>query len=76
MYKAKLPRGLPTLIFPVTSLDLLMMTFLDLPLQNSCPRRLVVIRNFEDVSGIDEVVISPTHDMIAVDVELEHWYLD
>ena len=59
-----------TLILSVTSLDLLMHTLLDFPLQNSSPSRLVIFGYFEDMCRVDPVVRPSAHDVIVVDIEL------
>lgn len=68
-------KSLLTLVFPIASLYLNMMSLLDFPLQYSCPGWLVVVGNFENVGGIDKVVIPPSHDMFSIDIEFEHWDL-
>ena len=64
-----------TLILSIASLDFLMMTFLHLSLQYSRPCGLVIVGDFQNVGGIDEVIVATAHDMVAVDVEFEDRYL-
>lgn len=64
-----------TLIFPVSTLDLLMHAFLHFSFQDPRPRGLVKIGYFEDMCGIDPAVGPPAHDIVAVDIELVDWYL-
>ena len=69
---AKAKTAVPTLIFAVTSLNLLVNVLLHLALENSCPGRLVEAGRLEDVCGIDPVVRAPAHDMFfQVDTKLE-----
>ena len=67
--------ALLTLVFPVASLNFLVHTLLYFPLQDSCPGRLVVVGNLQDVGGIYVMVSPPAHDMVSLDIELEHWDL-
>lgn len=52
-----------TLIFAVPSLNLLMNIFLDLTLQYPSTSRLVKARRFQNVRGIDPVIVTSSHDM-------------
>ena len=60
-----------TLVFSIPALNLFVHTLLNLSLEDSGPCWFVVVRNFEDMCGIDVVVIPPAHDMITFYVELE-----
>lgn len=42
-----------------------MNTLLDLALQNASAKRLVICGNLQDMRGIDPVVRTPAHDMVA-----------
>ncbi len=53
-----------TLVFSVTTLDLLMNPFLNLSLQNPSSRRLVRTGDFEDMRGIDPVVRASSHYIV------------
>lgn len=63
------------LIFPISALNLLMHTFLNLTFQNSGSSRFVEACDFQDVGGIDPVVGSPSHDMVGANFELVDGYL-
>jgi hypothetical protein len=58
----------PTLVFAVASLHLLVHTLLYLALQNTGPARLVVVGDLEDVGSVDPVVGAAAHDVVAIDV--------
>ena len=61
-----------SLIFSITALDLFVRFFLNFSLQNSRSGRLVEPRSFQDVCGIDPVVLPTSHDMFfEVHAELE-----
>jgi hypothetical protein len=51
-------------------LDLLVHALLDFALKDTGTRRLVVVGYLEDVSGVDPVVGTTAHDMVAVDIAL------
>lgn len=51
------------MVFPVAALDLLVDVFLDIALQNPGARRFVKTGCFENVGGIDPVVLSTAHNM-------------
>lgn len=69
-------RRLLTLVFPISSLNLLVGSFLHLPLQNPCPSRLVIVGDLEDVGSVYIVVTAPAHDMVTFDIEFEDWDLE
>lgn len=52
-----------TLIFPVTSLDLLVDVFLHVPLEDACPGRLVEAGGLQNVRRIDPIILSAAHHM-------------
>lgn len=66
---------MPTLIFAITALHLLMNSLLYLSLQNPGARRFVVIGDLQDVCRIYPVIGSPAHDMIVLHVELVHRHI-
>ncbi len=49
-----------------------MYAFLHLTLQDPCTLRLVVVGYFEYVGSIDPVIVTATHHMVAVYIELEN----
>lgn len=53
-----------------------MYIFLHFFFQNPCPRWLVIFCDFQDLSGIDPVVMPSSHDMMTSETELIHWNLD
>lgn len=59
-----------TLIFSVSTLDLLVYTLLHLALEDAGPARLVVVRDFQDVGSIDPVVGSASHTVVTFAIEL------
>src|SRR2546421_11081431 len=59
-----------TLVFAISSLDLLMHAFLYFSFQYPCPCGFVESSNFQDVCGIYPVVRSAPHDMIPEYVKL------
>ena len=63
------------LIFAISALDLLMDAFLYLPFEDSCSCRFIEACNFQNVSGIDPVVRSASHDMVGGDLEFIHRHL-
>ena len=67
--------SLLTLVLAVTSLDFLVHALLYFPLQDSCPRWLVIAGHLQDVGGIYVMVSPPPHDMIIPNIKLEHWHL-
>ena len=60
-----------TLILSITSLNLLMYTFLHFSLQNSCSLRLVIVGYLEDMRSIDPIVLAASHDMVSIDIEFK-----
>lgn len=64
-----------TLVFAITSLDLLVYAFLDFSLEDAGAGGLVVVGYLEDVRRVDPVVAAAAHDMVAIDVELIHTIL-
>lgn len=52
-----------------------MLPFLDFSLKDSRSGWFVVVGDLQDVGGIDVMIVAPTHNMISIDVELEHWHL-
>lgn len=64
-----------TLIFSVPSLNFFMHAFLDHPLEYSCPGWLVVVGDFKNMSSVDVIINASAHDMIPLDIVLEHWHL-
>jgi hypothetical protein len=55
--------GRRTLVFPVAALDLFVVVLLDIALEDTCTGGLVEAGGFEDVGGVDPIVLSPAHDM-------------
>lgn len=68
-------KSLRTLIFSIPSLHLLVDAFLHFSLENSCPRRLVIVGHFQDVGRIDPVVGAAAHDMVGTDGVFVDWNL-
>ena len=64
-----LPCAKLTLIFPISTLHLLVHILLYLALQHPRARRLVKVGDFQYVRGIDPVVHTPAHDMVSLDIE-------
>lgn len=58
-----------TLVFSVSTLHLLVYTFLHLALENSSPTRFIVFGDFQYVGSVDPVVRSASHTMIAFAIE-------
>lgn len=52
-----------TLIFPVAALDLFVDILLDVALEDAGPGWLVEASGFQDVGGVDPVVLSAAHNM-------------
>lgn len=67
---AFLERNPCALVLSIAALDLLVDAFLDLALEDTGARRLVVLGYLEDVGSIDPVVCATAHDMVAVDIAL------
>lgn len=65
----------PTLIFAITTLDLLMYAFLNFALKNPCSRRFIETCYFEDVCCVDPIIGPPPHQTFALDFELIDGYL-
>lgn len=59
-----------TLIFAITSLHFLMRVFLNLSFQNSRTSRFVELGNFQNMRGVDPIVGSSTHNMVAINIIL------
>lgn len=57
------------LVFAITTLDLLMNTLLHFSFQNSSPCWFVKAGDFQDVSCIDPIVRSTSHDMVIANLE-------
>lgn len=64
-----------TLILAVASLHLLVRAFLHFPFEYTGSSRLVVVGDLEDMCGIDPIVRTSTHYMIATDIEFIDRYL-
>jgi hypothetical protein len=64
-----------TLIFPVSTLDLLVYTLLHLALKNPSPAGLVILRDFQDVGSVDPIVRSSSHAVVTFAVEFIDGYL-
>lgn len=60
----------PTLIFSITTLHLLVYTFLYFPFENPSPRRLVKACYFKDMCCIDPIVGPPPHQTFAINFKL------
>lgn len=54
-----------TLVFPVTSLNFLMHTFLYISLQYACSRGFVEVGHLQDMRSINPIIVAPTHDMFT-----------
>ena len=61
-----------TLVFAVSSLNLLVYTLLHFSLENPSSGWLVEVRDFQDVCSIDPIVRSTSHDLISFAQELVH----
>lgn len=67
--------GYPTLVFAITTLNLLMSPFLDFTLENPGSRWLVKTSYFKNMCSIDPIVASSAHNTFAIDFELVNWNL-
>lgn len=65
-----LPRH--TLIFAIATLDFLVHPLLNLAFQNSSSCRLIKACSFKNMCCIDPIVTPPSHNTVAIDLELEH----
>jgi hypothetical protein len=66
-----------TLIFSISTLNLLVYAFLDLSLQYPCSRGLVEPGCFQDVRSIDPVIGPTAHDVDSrPDIEFVDGYLE
>jgi hypothetical protein len=66
------PECFVTLVFSISTLNLLMDAFLNLPFEDAGSRRLVKPSRFEDMCRIDPVVCPSSHDAISVQLKLKH----
>ena len=53
-----------------------MKAFLYFTLEDSGAGRFVVIRNFEDMGGIDEIIVASSHHMVTLNIELIDGHLE
>jgi hypothetical protein len=65
-----------TLVFSVSTLHLLMHTFLYLTLEDPSSTGFIIFRDLQDVSSVDPVVGSASHTVVAFAVELVDRDLD
>lgn len=66
---------LPTLVFAIASLYLLVYSLLHFSLQYSGSCRFVEACNFQNMGCIYPVIASPAHDMITSDLEFVHRHI-
>lgn len=67
--------GRLTLVFSVTTLDLLMNPFLHFSLEDARPSRLVEVGNFQNVGRVNPVIGATAHNMVSIDVKLVYRHL-
>ena len=65
-----------TLIFAISALYLLVHSLLDFSLKNPSSRRLVKIRNFQYVCGIDPVIGPSSHYLVSIGIEFVYRHLE
>lgn len=65
-----------TLVLAISTLHLFMDALLNLALQNARSRGFIKPSHFEDVRSIDPIVGPSSHNMVAIDLEFIHRYLD
>lgn len=61
-----------TLVFSITTLHLLMHPLLDLSFENSSSCRLIESSCLENMRCIDPVIRPPSHNTVAIDLELNY----
>lgn len=64
-----------TLVFSISTLNFLMHTLLHFSFQNPCSCRFVEACDFENVSGIDPVIRTTSHDVVGANFELVDGHL-